>query len=301
MQTTSLPILQRHWLQSERLLAPAMKLVAFDMDGTLLNARSEVSTYTGETLALLRQSGIHYTVATGRTLQAALGPIRKHCFSQPHILKNGTIIWCPQRKHYSHSLLLTQQEVWHVMTAMTMQEITPFVFTLEEDGKHSVYHGPLKTSQETRLAQLLGEERQLPMEPLRAMSDTAHVINLSGMGPAAAVQTLIDMIAGEEELTAYTGQAIENADMRWLDIHHSGGSKGSALDILRKDFDYEEIIVFGDGKNDLSMFEVADECYATENADPELKKKATGIVGHHDQDGVAHFLRQRFELVGSTG
>ncbi|MCY4357939.1 MAG: HAD family hydrolase [Gammaproteobacteria bacterium] len=277
-----------------------MKLVVFDLDGTLLNASSVVSAFTGETLALLRQSGIHYTVATGRTLQAALGPIRDHRFSQPHILKNGTIIWCPQRKNYSHSLLLTQQEVWHVMTAMTMQEITPFVFTLEADGKHSVYHGPLKTTQEGRLAQLLEDERQLPLEPLRAMSDTAHVINLSGMGPAASVQTLIDMIAEEEDLTAYTGRAIQDPNMRWLDIHHSGGSKGSALGILREDYDYQKIIVFGDGKNDLSMFEVADESYATENADPELKEKATGIIGHHDADGVAHFLRQRFELADST-
>ena len=63
-----------------------MTLVVFDMDGTLLNAQSEVSAFTGETLALLRASGIAYTVATGRTLQAALGPIKGHQFALPHIL-----------------------------------------------------------------------------------------------------------------------------------------------------------------------------------------------------------------------
>ncbi|MCY4264428.1 MAG: HAD hydrolase family protein, partial [Gammaproteobacteria bacterium] len=63
-----------------------MKLVVFDLDGTLLNASSVVSAFTGETLALLRQSGIHYPVATGRTLRAALCQIRDHRFSQPHIL-----------------------------------------------------------------------------------------------------------------------------------------------------------------------------------------------------------------------
>ncbi len=268
------------------------------MDGTLLNAKSEVSPFTGETLSLLREAGIHYTVATGRTLQAALGPIKRHQFALPHILKNGAIIWSPERQEYSHSHLLTQQEVWHVMTAMTLQEITPFVFTLEADGHHAVYHGPLQTEEEGKLAQLLEDERHLPLEPLRAMSDTAHVINLSGMGPAESVQSVIDLIADEEELVAYTGQAIQDANLRWLDIHHSKGSKGDAVSTLRNDLGYQEIIVFGDGKNDLSMFEVADESYAPENADTDLKEQATGIIGHHDEDGVALFLRDRFGLSG---
>lgn len=275
-----------------------MTLVVFDMDGTLLNARSEVSRFTAETLALMRSSGIPYTVATGRTLQAALGPIRGHQFALPHILKNGAMIWCPERQDYSLRHLLTQQEVWHVMTAMTLQEITPFVFTLEADGRHAVYHGTLKSEEEDRLAQLMEDERHLPLAPLRAMTDTAHVISLSGMGPGESVQSVIEMIADEADLVAYTGMAIQDNNLSWLDIHHSDGSKGGALTILREEFCFEEIIVFGDGKNDLSMFEVADEAYAPANADPQLLEVATEVVGHHDEDGIAHFLRQRFRLTG---
>ncbi len=273
-----------------------MTLVVFDMDGTLLNAESAVSPFTGETLALMRASGIAYTVATGRTLQGALGPIRGHEFALPHILKNGAIIWCPDRQDYSHSHLLTQQEVWHVMTAMTLQEISPFVFTLEDGGRHAVYHGKLTSKAENRLAQLFEEERHLPLLPLRDMPDTAHVINLSGMGPADAVQSVIDMIADEEDLVAYTGQAIQDKTLQWMDIHHSHGSKGGGITTLRDELGYEEIIVFGDGKNDLSMFAVAEEAYATANADPAVKQLATDTIGHHDEDGVAHFLRQRFNL-----
>ena len=47
-----------------------MTLVVFDMDGTLLNAESAITPYTAETLALMREAAIPYTVATGRTLQA---------------------------------------------------------------------------------------------------------------------------------------------------------------------------------------------------------------------------------------
>lgn len=273
-----------------------MTLVVFDLDGTLLNARSKVTPLTMETLVLMRKMGISYTVATGRTLQAARGPIQAHQFALPHILKNGAIIWCPDRQEYSHSHLLTRQEVWHVMTAMTMQEVTPFVFTLGPGGRHAVYHGTLKTKAEGRLAQLFEDERHLPIEPLRAMPDTTHVISLSGMGPADAVQSVIGMITDEDNLVAYTGVAIQEQDLCWLDIHHSGGSKGAGITTLRDELGYEEIIVFGDGANDLSMFEVAEEAYATANADPEVKVAATDVIGHHDEDGVAHFLRKRFGL-----
>ena len=182
------------------------------------------------------------------------------------------------------------------MTAMTLQEITPFVFTLEAGSRHAVYHGSLKTEAENRLAELFEDERHLPLEPLRAMPDTAHVINLSGMGPADAVQSVIDMIADEEDLVAYTGQAIQDRNQRWMDIHHSRGSKGSGITLLRDELGYEDIIVFGDGENDLSMFAVAQEAYAPANADSQVKGLATDVIGHHDEDGVAHFLRLRFSL-----
>ena len=273
-----------------------MTLVVFDMDGTLLNAESQLSAYTAETLIRMQIAGISYTIATGRTLQAALGPLDGHRFKLPHILKNGVIIWCPDQKAYSHSYLLTQQEVSHVLAAMTELEITPFVFTLESDGRHAVYHGTLKTEMEGRMAQLFEDERKLPLEPLIAMPDSSSVICLSAMGPDEQVQAVIDGVADEPGLVSYTGTAIQSQKLRWMDIHHSDGSKGDGVTTLRRELGCDSVIVFGDGENDLSMFEVADESYAPSNAQAAVKSKATEIIGHHDEDGVGRFLRERFAL-----
>ena len=273
-----------------------MTLVVFDMDGTLLNAGSEVTPFTAETLSLLRQSGIAYTVATGRTLQAAMGPLKGFQFELPHILKNGAVIWCPEQRDYSHRHLLAQHEVTHVLQAMDLQGITPFLFTLNSSGYHAVYHGALKSEAENRLAQLFEDERHLPLEPIAAMPGDVHVINLSGMGPAADIRSVVDSVADEEGLVAYTGTAIQSQGLSWMDIHHSQGSKGNGINTLREELGFSDIIVFGDGDNDLSMFAVADECYATANADDEVKALATQVIGHHDEDGVAHFLRSRFNL-----
>ena len=95
---------------------------------------------------------------------------------------------------------------------------------------------------------------------------------------------------------AYSGIALKEQGLAWLDVHHSEGSKGNGVSHVAKRAGYTEIIAFGDGDNDLSLFEVATEAYAVANADDELKEIATEIIGHHDDDGVAQFLRERFNL-----
>jgi len=41
---------------------------------------------------------------------------------------------------------------------------------------------------------------------------------------------------------------------------------------------------------------VADECYAPSNAKETIKQAATAVIGHHDEDGIAHKLRERYSL-----
>ena len=61
------------------------------------------------------------------------------------------------------------------------------------------------------------------------------------------------------------------------------------------DIQPEETMAFGDGHNDIDMFEIADESYAVENACKELKEKATGVIGRHDQDAVARWLEENYK------
>ena len=57
----------------------------------------------------------------------------------------------------------------------------------------------------------------------------------------------------------------------------------------------DRVVCFGDGKNDISMFKVADECYAVENAVGELKQIATGVILSNNSDGVARWLLENGE------
>ena len=94
-----------------------MDLIVFDLDGTLLNKKSQVSEHTRDTLRQLRERDIAYTVATGRTRQDARSLLNDQGFTLPHIYKNGVLIWQPDSEVYSHSQLLTNAEIGSVVKA----------------------------------------------------------------------------------------------------------------------------------------------------------------------------------------
>ena len=69
-------------------------------------------------------------------------------------------------------------------------------------------------------------------------------------------------------------------------------SKSNAIRQLQSMLDCEKLIVFGDGKNDIDMFQMADERYAVANAHDDLKEYATEIILSNDEDGVARWLEE---------
>lgn len=273
-----------------------MDLVVFDLDGTLLNKDSQISDYTRDTLQLLRKRNIAYTVATGRTLHAARDLLSGHGFQQPQIFKNGVVIWNPDQAAYSHRYLLTELEIRHVLTAFIDKGVTPFIFTLEQGRHHKVYHPPLQSDAERKLAKLMAEDRGLPVLPASDLPGDAMITNISALGDRTVIESVIHYIEPDTHLVAYAGTAIEDKNLCWVDIHHSDGSKGGAVSILKKELGATRVLCFGDSDNDMSMFLQADESYAPENAKDAIKEQSTAVIGHHDEDGIARFLRERFSL-----
>jgi Cof subfamily protein (haloacid dehalogenase superfamily) len=273
-----------------------MELIVFDLDGTLLDSRGAVSDYTRDTLAKLSDLGVAYTVATGRTLHAARELLAPHGFSLPQVYKNGVMIWDPTSDAYSHSNFLTLSEVEQVLGAVLEQGVAPFVFTLEPGNRHAVYHTPLRSDIERKLAEDFAGRTDVQVRPASKLPADAEITNISALGDPAAISAIESLIRTEPGLVAYAGNAWEGGDWRWIDIHHSEASKGGAIDTLREQLGASRVVCFGDSDNDLSMFARADESYAPENAAEHVKRAATAIVGHHDEDGIARFLRERFGL-----
>jgi hypothetical protein len=131
---------------------------------------------------------------------------------------------------------------------------------------------------------------------LDELAPGATITHVNAIGESEAIKAVIRSVEDEPHLVAYSGFALEGQQWRWLDIHHSDASKGGAITAMKSLLGLERVICFGDSDNDLSMFEAADESYAPANANAEIKSAATAVIGHHDDEGIAHFLRERFAL-----
>jgi Cof subfamily protein (haloacid dehalogenase superfamily) len=273
-----------------------MELIVFDLDGTLLNRDSAISEYTSETLKLLSEREIAYTVATGRTLHGARAVLDGHRFDLPQAYKNGVMIWHPDQLRFSSTAMLTASELENVVRACISQRVTPFVFTLDEDAESTVYHTPLQSRAELELVRMFSTEDNVRARSLDELPDDAAITHVNSIGASGAIRAVVHSVAEEPHLVAYSGVALEGERWHWLDVHHSHASKGGAIKTLKELLGLERIICFGDSDNDLSMFEAADESYAPANANDAIKSAATAVIGHHDEEGIARFLRERFSL-----
>lgn len=273
-----------------------MELVVFDLDGTLLNQHSQISTFTRDTLRLMQHHNIAYTVATGRTFDSARGIIADHGFTLPHIYSNGVLIWDPQSENMSLDNCLTVDEVHDTLTATQRFSITPFISAIGSNNQVMIFYPPLHTEAEHKLFQTFHMRPNTQLLPLADMPADTTVTNISMIGPGETVDAMHQHVNESTHLIAYSGPALEGDGLKWMDIHHSDANKGDAVEKLKQQLDISKVICFGDSDNDLSMFAMADESYAPDNAHPSLKEAATGVIGHHQEDGVAHYLRERFQL-----
>ena len=273
-----------------------MELIVFDLDGTLLNRKSAISEYTSETLKLLSQREIAYTVATGRTLHGARAILDGHRFDLPQAYKNGVMIWHPEQRRLSSTAMLTASELENVVRACSDQGVTPFIFTLDDDDESTVYHPPLQSDAELELVRAFTTEDHVRARDIEELPADAAITHVNSIGAGKSIDAVLHSVEEEPHLVAYSGVALEGEQWYWLDVHHSDASKGGAIKTLKELLGLERIICFGDSDNDLSMFQAADEGYAPANANDAIKSAATAVIGHHDEEGIARFLRERFSL-----
>ncbi len=276
-----------------------MELIFFDLDGTLLNESSQITSFTQETLQLLSAKNIAFTVATGRTMLSAQHIIGDHNFDLPHIYNNGVTVYNPKNNAVTLQNLLDNNELDIIVSCALTHGIAPFINAVEidkDDHHHTIYHGKTYHEVEKDLISKYFSKTKAQLLPLESLPNFSQVTNISMIGEAKVIRRMWEYLNTYESLVAYSGPATEGKQYSWMDVHHRLANKGTAVDNLKKQLGASKVICFGDSDNDLSMFALADECYAPENANSDIKKAANSIIGHHHKDGVAHFLRERFSL-----
>jgi hydroxymethylpyrimidine pyrophosphatase-like HAD family hydrolase len=218
-----------------------------------------------------------------------------HVFDLPQIYNNGVTTWDPKIQQLTLQNLLNNAEISTIIDVALAQGITPFVNAID-NHHHFMFHSETRHEVEKELILKYFSSSMATLLPLEVIPTDSQVTNISMIGAADTIHEMWLELNTHKNLIAYSGPALEGNEFRWMDVHHCLANKGSAVTNLKKQLGASNVICFGDSDNDLSMFKLADECYAPENAKEVIKKSANAVIGHNHKDGIAHFLRERFSL-----
>ncbi len=262
-------------------------LYATDLDGTLLRSDATVSEYTRRIIKELASRGVLFTYATARSAETAAIVTAGVIVTAPPVLYNGAMTGG------EHSGL---QNVKHLgesgkrmIEELIGSGIYPIVYSVINGmEKFSFLPDKLTAGGKDFMQTRLHCVRYNPVHNVQDIfnGDVFYILCID-----AADKLLPFYARYKEEYNCvydkhyYTGS-------QWLEIMSPKANKAVALTELKNALGAERLVVFGDGKNDIGMFSIADERYAVENANAELKAIATGVIGSNDADGVAKWLEE---------
>ena len=265
-------------------------LYVSDLDGTLLRSDQTISEYTADTLNRLISEGMVFSYATARSYATSSIVTSGLDAKMPVIVYNGTFILENGTKKRILSHYFTAEEAEIITATLVESGVHPIVYSYV-DGKEKYFYCPdlVNEATESFLKTRRGDGRDNAAEGVDELCE-GDVFHFSCIDTAEKLFPIYEKL--RERFSCVYYKEMYSGD-QWLEVHPSGVSKANAVLELKKLLGCDRVVCFGDGKNDISMFEISDECYAVENADSELKDIATAIIGGNNSDGVARWLSKK--------
>jgi Cof subfamily protein (haloacid dehalogenase superfamily) len=267
-------------------------LYVSDLDGTLLNSDEVLSTYTKKTINdLVEEKGMIFSYATARSFITASKATKGLNAKLPLIVYNGSIIVENETKKILMSNFFKKTEVEKIKSLLIAAEVHPIVYSFINDKEYYRYIRKDITEGAVKyLNTRQGDIRDNPAETEKELYD-GNIFYFTCIDKEDQLKQLYDKL--KDNYYCVFHKDIYTHE-HWLEIMPKAVSKANAIKQLKEYLGCDYVVAFGDAKNDIEMFEYADECYAVSNATSELKKLATGIIDSNNEDGVAKWLCQRF-------
>lgn len=264
-------------------------LYVTDLDGTLLNTRDRINPYSIEVINSLVDKGMLFTYATARSLVSASVVTKGLSANIPVIAYNGAFIFHPSTNEILASAGFQKEETDEVIRVLKQYDVSPLVYSYV-DGIEKVSWVTDRENEGIRryLSLRQGDKRLRPLTTPRGLFD-GEMFYFTCIGEREELQSIYEIFSKDERYTCTLQQELYRTEY-WCEIMPKKATKAEAIRTLKKMWDCDRVVSFGDAINDIPMFQISDECYAVKNAVEELKKIATGIIDSNDEDGVAKWL-----------
>ena len=266
-------------------------LYVSDLDGTLLRSDARTSEYTNQVINQLTSKGMLFSYATARSYLTAAKVTEGLNAKIPIITYNGAVILLNDTYEILSKNTFSQEQKEEILNELLCRGIYPIVYAYSL-GKEKFSYLLNKCNRATSefLLTRKGDIRDTPVE-FESELGFGDVFYFTCIDKYEQLESLY--IRFREKYHCIFQRDIYSGE-QWLEIIPKTVSKANAILQLQEYLGVDYIVGFGDGKNDIEMFEIADESYAVENAVDELKTIATGIIESNDSDGVAKWLYNSF-------
>jgi len=272
----------------------SIRLIALDLDGTLVNSRWEISEKDLQALAAASERGVQVVVVTGRRPRAAAPYVAKIPFPVTTITSNGALIRTPAGEVAYQDFLPRKVALQVLETVHEYRPYTVVIFDLPGPGQvtmedSAIPEGPLGWYLRTSLDHLL----LVPDLSAAVKSDPVQV--MIG-GPPERIEGAETLLRQSE-----TGPSVHLTWTKYpdrniviFDIMNHGCTKGKALKFWanRCAIPASEVMAIGDNFNDLEMLEFAGLPVVMGNHIDGLHRLGWAITAPCDESGVASAIEQ---------
>lgn len=269
------------------------KLLALDIDGTILNSAGELSPRTRRAIVRAKERGIAVVLATGRRLTTTLPWAQALGLVEPLIVHNGAVVHDQVSGQTLHKRVIELKTAQTIVDRLAAASLNYVVYTGESAGERVIAPEGTWREPENLLGRYLGEQAEFIPE----LKLTAAPIRISIIDHYNKVDPFYDELLAvlKDEVTAMLFGA-ERDTWRGIEIIPSCCNKGTGLAYLaeRLSLTASETIAIGDNINDLEMLCWAGLGVAMENGSKVLKAQADRIAPSNDHDGVAEIIEELF-------
>lgn len=290
-----------------------IKLIASDMDGTLLNSDHKIPKENIELIKFAQKNGIQFVVATGRAYYEALPALNDESIKCDVISFNGGIIYdkngniiniTPMKLkdlYYTIEILKSLEISYQLYTKNTIYtnsietDITAYIDLIRANGEEP---NEQHLRQEARNRLALGHITEVDNIELYLNQENNPAIKVIGISnDLEKLKHATELLSGNDNISV-TSSGANN-----VEIMDKKATKGEALKIVADihDINLKNAIAIGDNLNDQAMLDIVEYSIAMKNGNKKLKKTAKSITEKTNSEGgvadsVMKLLKEKNEF-----
>lgn len=261
------------------------RLVATDLDGTLLDSQGRVSVRTRAVLDELDAAGVPVVFTTGRPIrwmEELWEAVGGHGLA---ICSNGGIVYDVARREV-RDYRAVPREVGLSIAEQVRAAVPGTSFAIEHLAGWTSEVGFPSHADDRSSARTQGDYSEIYRD------DVVKILAVHRELDPEEFWERVEAAVGTEVVTTWS------SSFALVEISAAGVTKATTLATVAAEMGLgpEDVVAFGDMPNDLPMLEWAGTSYAMANAHPSVQDLADHLAPHHDEDGVAAVLADLFGL-----